>query len=188
MSAIAIVPAAGRAQRFGGGKLIADAGGEPLLNRTLRSLIDGGVGRVVVVLPPGETFAAVPLLHDTRVIRAVNPDPSRGMFSSIQTGLTAVNGDPILVLPADMPFVTSASVAAVLAAATASGQIVSPRFEGRRGHPVALPGRLRNEILQADPMWTLATLIESHPHERLDVIVTDAGVCRDVDTRGDLAE
>ena len=64
---VAIVPAAGKAERFGGGKLIADIDGEPLLNRTLRSLLDGGVDHLVVVLAPGATFATVELLNDERV-------------------------------------------------------------------------------------------------------------------------
>lgn len=189
MKAFAIVPAAGRAERFGGGKLTAEIEGEPLLNRTLRSLLDGGVGHVVVVLAPGATFVTVDvLMNDPRVVRVINPNPSRGMLSSIQIGLAAAEGEPVLVLPGDMPFVTSGTVAAVLEAAAKSGKIVSPRFEGRHGHPVALPARLRDEILTADASSTLATIIEAHADERLDVEVTDPGVVRDVDARGDLTE
>lgn len=187
MGSVAIVPAAGRAERFGGGKLIADIDGEPLLNRTLRSLLDGGVAHIVVVLAPGATFVTVDLLmNDPRVVRVINPKPERGMLSSIQIGLAATDGDPILVLPGDMPFVSSATVAAVIAAAVESGGIVSPRFEGRHGHPVALPARMREDIMQAGPSSTLALLIEAHAGERADIDVTDPGVLRDVDTRQDL--
>ncbi|HUF25153.1 MAG TPA: nucleotidyltransferase family protein [Vicinamibacterales bacterium] len=187
MGAIAIVPAAGRAERFGGGKLIADIGGEPLLNRTLRSLLDGGVGHIVVVLAPGATFVTVDLLmNDPRVVRVINPKPARGMLSSIQIGLAAADGDPILVLPGDMPFVSSATVAAVLAAAVESGSIVSPSFQGRHGHPVALPARMREDIVQAESPSTLALLIASHAGERRAIDVDDPGVLRDVDTGQDV--
>lgn len=188
MGAIAIVPAAGRAERFGGGKLTAPIGGEPLLNHTLRSLLDGGVDRVVVVTAPGASLEGVTLLDDARVARAVNPDPSRGMLSSVQAGLAAAGGDPILVLPGDMPYVKSATVAAVLAAARDTGRIVSPRVGGRHGHPVALPASLRDDILSAEPSTTLAALIEAREAARLSVDVTDAGVRRDVDVRGDLTD
>jgi molybdenum cofactor cytidylyltransferase len=186
MPSVAIVPAAGKAERFGGGKLVSDVEGEPLLNRTLRSLLDGGVEHVVVVLAPGATFATVELLNDPRVVRVINPDPSRGMFSSIQIGLAATEGDPILVLPGDMPFVKTATVAVVLTAAKQSGNIVSPRFKGQHGHPVALPGRLRSKILAAPPSSNLAIEVESHAGERADVEVGDPGILRDVDTAGDL--
>jgi molybdenum cofactor cytidylyltransferase len=187
MSALAIVPAAGQAERFGGGKLIADIDGEPLLNRTLRSLVDGGVDRLVVILAPGATFATVQLLTDPRVRRVVNPNPERGMFSSILIGLAAEDGDPILVLPGDMPFVKAETVTAVLNEATRTGRIVSPRFGGRHGHPVAFPGILKAEILKADVASTLATVLRAHDAQRTSIEVSDPGVHRDVDARVDLA-
>lgn len=188
MPSLAIVPAAGRAERFGGGKLTADLDGEPLLNRTLQSLLDGGVERVVVVIAPGAALASVTMLGDPRVRTVVNPDPSRGMFSSIQCGVAAEDGDPILVLPGDMPFVKSATIAAVLAAARETRAIVSPRLAGRHGHPVAFPSRLRQLILDADAATTtLSRLISAHGAGRVEVNVTDTGVRRDVDVRGDLA-
>jgi molybdenum cofactor cytidylyltransferase len=189
VSSVGIVPAAGKGERFGGGKLLAEIDGEPLLNRTLRSLLDGGVEHVVVVLAPGATVVTVDrLMNDPRVVRVINPKPARGMLSSIQIGLAAAEGDPILVLPGDMPFVKSSTVAAVLAAAVESGRIVSPRFQGRHGHPVALPARMREDIVQAEPSSTLATLIESHAGERREIDVDDPGVLRDVDAPGDLAD
>lgn len=188
MPSLAIVPAAGRAERFGGGKLTADLDGEPLLNRTLRSLVEGGIDRVVVVRAPDTALTVVAMLGDPRVRMVVNPDPSRGMFSSIQCGLAAEEGDPILVLPGDMPFVKSETIAAVLAAARESRTIVSPRLAGRHGHPVAFPSRLKPVILDAEAATTtLSTLIAAHGAGRVEVDVTDAGVRRDVDVRGDLA-
>jgi CTP:molybdopterin cytidylyltransferase MocA len=53
MRAIAIVPAAGKGSRFGPGpKLAAAIDGVPLLERTVRSLLDGAVDAVIVVLAP----------------------------------------------------------------------------------------------------------------------------------------
>ena len=187
MGAIAIVPAAGKAERFGGGKLIADIAGEPLLNHTLRSLLEGAISAIVVVLAPDAAFESVALLNDPRVMQTVNPDPSRGMFSSIHTGLAhAPEGHPILVLPGDMPFVKSATIAAVAAHARESGTIVSPRFSGRRGHPVALPASLRDVILRAPLTATLADILDAPQRGRDYVDVDDAGVLRDVDVRADL--
>ena len=180
------MPAAGRASRFGGGKLTADIDGEPLLNHTLRSLLDGGVARVIVVTAPDSALDDVALLNDVRVARAVNPDPSRGMFSSIQAGFEAADGHPILVLPADMPFVTSDTVRAVDAAARATGAIVAPSFEGRHGHPVAIPGGLRDEILREPAASTLAAVLARHTREW--IAVDDGGVVRDVDRPGDLSQ
>src|SRR5207245_10668999 len=120
------------------------------------------------------------------VRRVANPDPSRGMFSSIQEGVAQAQGDVILILPGDMPFVTPATVRAVLDTYARKPAIVSPRYRGKRGHPVALPVSLREEIRASDPRATLHDVIHAHEDMRTDVDVDDPGVVRDVDRQEDL--
>src|SRR5262245_431030 len=105
-----VVPAAGRSSRFGAMKLLADLDREPLVNRTLGSLIDAGIDPVVIVVSAIAPLDTVPLMSHANVRSVVNRDPSRGMFSSIQCGLALTNGDTIVVLPADMPFVQAPTV------------------------------------------------------------------------------
>lgn len=182
----AIVPAAGRAERFGGGKLLADIRGEPLLQHTLRSLLDGGVERAVVVVAPGAVFSGVALMADSRVVAIENPDPSRGMFSSIQTAFAYTPGSPMLVLPADMPFLRPETVQAVLDAGRRETRVVIPLHRGRRGHPIAIPGRYRVSLSRADPNGSLRDALLSLAADIVTIDVDDEGVLRDVDVRGDL--
>jgi molybdenum cofactor cytidylyltransferase len=183
---LAIVPAAGRAARFGGGKLIAPVAGEPLLDRTLASLLDAGVDHVVVVVAPDSDLSPVKRLADKRVQTIVNPDPARGMFSSIQTGMFLLHGDPMIVLPADMPFVSSATTTEIVAECRRRDAVVVPRHAGRRGHPLALPGRLRSAILDASSSATLSGLLTVLGIPRVEIDVSDPGVLRDVDVESDL--
>ncbi|MBI3521503.1 MAG: nucleotidyltransferase family protein [Chloroflexi bacterium] len=187
MRSVGVVPAAGSAERFGGRKLLEPIDGQPLLDRTIASLLDGGVDEVLVVVPKGATELEkdVNAFLDPRVRAIENPDPSRGMFSSIQCGVAQVDGDAIVVLPGDMPFLRPETVAAVLAVFS-PGKIVSPRFNGKRGHPVVLPATLRDEIAATDPVANLHVVIKKHQNERVDVDVDDRGVVRDVDVRADL--
>ena len=185
-ASLAIVPAAGRSERFGGMKLLADVDGDPLLNRTLRSLLDAGLDRVVVVMAPGVSLPAVALLEDPRVTTVTNPDPARGMFSSIQAGWAELTGDPVVVLPADMPFVRSGTVADVLGACRQREVAIVAAHEGRRGHPLALPGRLRDAMLSADSRGTLKDALAAMAVVPAIVEVDDPGVVRDVDTKEDL--
>jgi len=187
MASVAIVPAAGRADRFGSAKLLALVNGEPLLNWTLWALLDGGVKHVVVVTAQGADLSSVKLASDPRVKIVVNEDPSRGMFSSIQTGLSAVTGDPILFLPADMPFVSSGTVRDVLDACVRRQRIVVPVFEDKRGHPIAVPGAMRRPILLAPATSTLKDALGSASKLRDELHVGDEGILRDVDTPDDLA-
>jgi molybdenum cofactor cytidylyltransferase len=184
---VAVVPAAGFSTRFGSAKLCADVGGRPLIARTLASLLDAGVARIVVVTRDGSGLDDVDALTDPRVTAVVNPDPARGMFSSIQAGLAAAEADVVLVLPADMPFVASATVAAIAARAAATRSVIVPVHQGRNGHPLAIPAAVRDRLLAIDPATTLkdALAAAGAPRERLDV--PDPGVLRDVDVPGDLA-
>ena len=188
MAVVAIVPAAGSAERFGGGKLLADVEGEPLIARTLGALLPHVAVAVVVVGPDAAELRALAALRHDKVRIVENPDPARGMLSSIQAGLSSLEwADTYLVLPADMPYLRAETVRELVERqACTSGGIVSPRHRGKRGHPVALPSRLREEVLREDVRHTLHDVIKRHLHEREDLEVDDPGVIRDVDTMEDL--
>jgi molybdenum cofactor cytidylyltransferase len=188
MTSLAIVPAAGRSDRFGSPKLTADLRGEPLLSRTIRSLLEGHVAHVVVVASQTGAFERVLLLRDPRVRVVVNPDADRGMFSSIQTGLAASDGDPILILPGDMPFVQPATVAAVLEAYHRAPGFIVPQRHSRPGHPIALPGSIRSAVLAASSTTWLSALIKAQRLARVEIEVDDGGILQDVDTPADLMD
>jgi CTP:molybdopterin cytidylyltransferase MocA len=184
--ALGIVPAAGAATRFGGEKLLTDVDGTPMIERTVRALRAGGVLEVVVVVGPDDRAIAA-LGLPARI--AENPDPSRGMLSSIQAGLAAGEGDPIVIIPGDMPYVRPETVRALLDHYAKRHGILSPRYQGKRGHPVLVPASLGSEILAEDPRSaTLHDVLRRHEAARADLEVQDPGVVRDVDTRADLRD
>jgi molybdenum cofactor cytidylyltransferase len=189
LRAVAVVTAAGSAERFGGKKLLAPIQGRPLLDHTIRSLLEGGVSEVIVVMGAAarpELERDVTVLSDPRVRSVENPDPSRGMFSSIQVGVATANGDALVVLPGDMPYVRPDTVRAVIAKYRERAAIVSPRYKGKRGHPVVMPLSLRDEIASTSPTANLHDVIHHHQDDRVDLDVDDAGVVRDVDIPADL--
>ena len=183
MRTAAVVPAAGSGERFGGAKLLADVDGTTLIERTIASLRDAGIDDIVLVVGPetGKLTEA----RDVTVV--VNPDPSRGMFSSLQSGLEDVIADAIVILPGDMPFVRPATIRSLVQVYEARGGVVSPRFNGKRGHPIVVPPILQRSVLAADASSTLHHVLKAHPELRIDLDVEDRGVLRDVDTKEDLA-
>src|SRR3989442_6431285 len=101
MRAVAVVTAAGSAERFGGKKLLTPIDGEPLLDHTIRTLLEGGVAEVIVVVgrhARAELERDVNAMLHPRVRPVENPDASRGMLSSIQQGIAQAHGDAILVI------------------------------------------------------------------------------------------
>jgi molybdenum cofactor cytidylyltransferase len=138
-----VLLAAGRAERFGGGKLAADLGGVPLGLHAARML---------AALPFRERIAVAgadtPDLATLGYRVLVNADPARDMASSVRMGVAAAEGAAVLLALADMPCITAEHVQRLFEAAEGSGAVVAST-EGRRPCPPALFGRDRFPALLA---------------------------------------
>ena len=189
-----LVLAAGRSRRMGRPKALLPAGdaGDTFVGRIVRTLRAAGVDEVVVVagdLAPEIASALAGEAHPPRVV--VNPEPGRGQFSSLQTGLRAVNRPGIrgvLATLVDVPLVTAGTVAALLAAhAATAAPIVRPERAGRHGHPVIFGRRVLPEIVAAPPESTAKTIIAAHRRESVDVPIAEDGPFIDIDTPAEYA-
>ncbi|TXC97888.1 NTP transferase domain-containing protein [Streptomyces sp. ISID311] len=108
----AIVLAGGAARRLGGAdKPALSVGGRPLLDRVLAACPDAA--RTVVVGPGRPTARPV--------VRALEDPPGGGPLAALEAGLRHTTAPVVLVLSADLPFLTAATVHHLLAAATAGG-------------------------------------------------------------------
>lgn len=111
-----VVLAAGSSSRMGSNKLLIELAGEPIVRRSVRRALEAGLDPVIAVLgfEPERVSAA---LEGLAVTRVVAPDHATGMHASLHAGITQVPADcsgAVLVL-ADMPLVTAAMLAAVVA-------------------------------------------------------------------------
>jgi len=183
---VGIVLAAGRGSRFAEAdptappKMLVPVDGVPMVRRTMESLVNGGVTHCVVVVSSEGLAAIDQALHGLPVALVVNPDPARGMFSSVQCGVMATTpSDLCVLLPGDMPFVQPASIAAVIAAAQGGAHTVTPSLDGHSGHPVVCSTALRASILASTAAARLDHLMQHGDVVMIDV--ADAGVRRDVD-------
>lgn len=232
--ALAVVPAAGQARRMGRPKLLLPFGEGTVLGATLAALAGGGARRIAVVTrlddPRLAGWLAGPAIEEVverlrergggvggaarlpELVVAFNPDPERGMLSSVLAGLDALAGgaagegdapegaplrpaEPLLVCPADLPALAAETVAAVLRGLAAAGArpggrrgLAVPVHAGRRGHPLAVAPRLVPEIPGLDPAVGLRQLLERRPEEVAEVPVDDPGCVRDLDTPEDYEE
>ena len=192
---LAVVPAAGASRRMGRPKLLLPFGTTTIVAALVAALRAGGASPVVLVTAPGDeelrrTMAAA----GCRV--AVNPDPERGMLSSIREGIAALGGarvladrgEILLVAPADLPALRPATVAELLWRRAAAGApLAVPTFQGGRGHPLAIAPALLPEIETLDLSVGLRELLDRHATAVLEVPVDDPGAVRDVDTAEDYA-
>ncbi|MEP6697197.1 MAG: molybdenum cofactor guanylyltransferase [Pseudonocardiales bacterium] len=111
----AVLLAGGQARRLGGANKPSLAiAGVTLLDRVLAAV--GGAGRRIVVGPP--TAGSLPYIL-TREL-----PPGGGPVAAIAAGLAHVQAPIVVVLAADLPFVTPATVEA-LVAATGAGAVAA---------------------------------------------------------------
>jgi CTP:molybdopterin cytidylyltransferase MocA len=183
--AVGVVLAAGKSERAGFPKALAEIDGETLIARAVRNLADAGVGDVVVVLGPPHGAAIARALGG--VAHAENPAPERGMLSSLAVGLRAAfdawpEAEVALFSLVDHPRVRPATVAELLATWSQKRvPALRPTHAGHGGHPVVLSRATAERLLAASHERTIRDVIVD-AGGLADHEVDDAGVSEDADT------
>ena len=138
--------AAGAGRRLGRPKADLELGGRRLVDRAVDILRAGGCVEVLAVLRPEQAPAG-----GARTV--VNPDPDRGMGSSLRCALAELAADPgseaCVVLLADLVGVGPGEVAAVIERHRAGAGLVAVRRAGQRSHPVLVSRRWYAELAAA---------------------------------------
>ncbi|WP_327703852.1 DUF6457 domain-containing protein [Streptomyces decoyicus] len=112
-----IVLAGGAARRLGGAdKPSLSVGGRPLLDRVLAACPDAAI--TVVVGPRRPATRAV--------VHALEDPPGGGPLAALDAGLRHTTAPTVLVLSADLPFLTAATVQSLLEAATRTAGAATP--------------------------------------------------------------
>jgi len=155
----AVVLAAGSSKRMGENKLLLALDGEPLVARAVRAATTAGLAPVIVVL--GHEAERVRAALDGLACRTVvNPDHARGKGTSLQLGVDevarATDAAAVVVMLADMPFVSAPMLAAVARAAVRDGAALAggvgraPMVISRYGGDVTAPPILYDRSLFAE--------------------------------------
>ena len=184
----AIVLAAGAGSRFGGGKLLAPLQGRPVLQHVLDRLASAALAEVVVVL--GADAPAIEAGIDWRGERRVrNPDPGRGLASSVEAGLAAIPPGTagVLLVLGDQPRLAVGAVEALLAADPDPARpIVVPVYAADRGrNPVLLRRPAFGLVDRASGDRGLGPFLAEHPELVQEVVIEDVAHNPDMDTPAD---
>ncbi|HEV7668861.1 MAG TPA: nucleotidyltransferase family protein [Thermoanaerobaculia bacterium] len=188
--AIALLPAAGASRRMGRPKLLLPFGTSTVIGSLVASFRTAEIERIIVVAAPGD----LPL-HDwvrrTGLTLAINPDPERGMLSSVVAGLAALGGtealtarhEALLISPADLPTLQPETIRATLAALSIPGIALAwPTYRGKNGHPLGIAAEAVAGISTLDPAIGLKQLRDRFSGHTIEISVDDPGAVADVDT------
>ena len=191
----AILLAAGSGRRFGGGKLLADFQGRPLLAGALEAALASPA--LDIVLVTGAQAEAVGAAARSvaeargeaarlRIVHAA--DHAEGMGASLRAGARALPPDAagVFVFLGDMPKVPPAILPRLAQAVRQGAAAAAPMYGGRRGHP----GLVGRGLLPAPARLSGdegARAVLAELGGRMAFVDTDdPGVCFDVDRPEDL--
>lgn len=165
-----VILAAGQSTRMKGtDKLLELVDGAPLLRTIVDRALPCGCAIVVCLPPPPSTRADVLLDLPASAISTVTvADAKDGMAHSIRAGLASLSPriTAAMILPADMPEITSADLVTLIAAWTQSKPQTILRgasLTGTPGHPVIFPKYYFDQLQKLSGDRGAHRVIAAHP-------------------------
>lgn len=193
-----VILAAGESSRMGRDKALLpwppQATGETpetFLSAAIR-VLSRATDFVLVVVGKNEA-ALAPIVYSHGASLAVNPDPSRGQFSSLQVGLHEVlnrGRDAAMVTLVDRPPVKPDTLQLLRHAFEAAGQsvwAVVPEYSGKHGHPYLLGREMIEVFLRVPPMSIARDIEHQHQQHIQYVDVDDPLIAVNINTPEDYA-
>jgi molybdenum cofactor cytidylyltransferase len=174
-----ILLAAGFSERAPDFKPALDIFGMPLLARTIENMANF-CEKIIVV--GGHNFYKLSevVREIPKVMLIKNENFELGMFSSVRCGIQQATAGRFFILPGDQPVVAPDTFDKML---QYDDEIVIPRYNGKKGHPVLFNSDLIPEILEYPDTEILRNYIHSKNVKIIDV--EDPGIGMDVDTPED---
>jgi molybdenum cofactor cytidylyltransferase len=185
-----VILSGGGSRRMGSPKALLPFRGETFLDRLI-----GVLGRacdpIVVVVGQHADQIRSGIERGHEVVFAVNPDPERGMLSSLQCGLALVPPETgaAMFLPVDHPDIEAATIEALAASFLADrAPVTVPTYRGEHGHPVCIARPLIDELLALPSEAKASDVIHRHVKQTSYIEVLDQAVVTDVDDPSAYAE
>lgn len=183
----AIILAAGESKRMGFPKMLLDFSGVTMIERVIENIVASEIYNIMIVLG-AEKDKLIEIVSRYQVSYCYNENFTEGMLSSVKCGFRNIpaGSDAILVFQGDQPFIFPEVINLVIREYQSSDKgIVIPVCNGKRGHPILIDGRLRNDIFILDSTEGLRSLAYKYYENVLEVETSDKGILRDFDTYED---
>jgi molybdenum cofactor cytidylyltransferase len=180
----AIILAAGESKRMGSPKMLLPFMGITMIENVIANVSGSKVDNIMVVLG-ADRDSIVKLIRTKAVNYCYNENYKDGMLSSVLCGFRniPIGHSAVLVFQGDQPLITPNAINSVIEVYLSSGKgIVIPVYESKRGHPILIDRKYRNEIQKLNPAEGLRSLALKYSDDVLEVNTDIAGILRDFDT------
>jgi len=187
----AVILGAGRSSRMGQPKLLMPWGNGTILEHLIEQWLSVGASQVAVVVAAHNSSVTDVVRRNGRATCITNPDPDRGMFSSVRCAAMWGEWKPAIthwtISLGDQPHLQTTTLSELVEAVRKDPRAVwQPSCQGRRRHPVVLPASAFRALCQTGAA-DLRNFLESASIPRKTVDVDDPGLEIDIDTPEDYA-
>ena len=196
---VGVLLAAGRGERFGGDKLLAQvraavSGGRGALASAGNEFVGALACRnlaavlpdVIAVVRPGDAALAEALrAAGARIVPCANA--GEGMGASLACGVKAArDAAGWIVALGDMPWIAESTIVRVVRAIAEGAVVAAPFHRQLRGHPVGFGAACFAELAALANDDGARSVVAAHRDSLVRIDVDDAGALRDVDRPDDL--
>jgi len=186
-----LILGAGASSRMGRPKLLLPWHNTTVIGHIIGQWRELGALQIAVVQRNNDTALAAELdrLNLPKLDRIINPQPERGMFSSIVCAANWTGWNPEIasfaIALGDQPHLHLETLRGLLKCHSHHpGTVCQPEFQGRPRHPVLLPREVFYELRQTNSE-TLKDFLKLIPRPAVQYSVDDAALSLDLDTPED---
>lgn len=185
----AVILAAGYSSRMGAFKPGLHIGDETVISRLVGSFRSAGISDIVVVSGHNRQ-ELLSLINGLEVTESYNEKYPEGMFTSIQAGVQktdkALRG--FFLIPVDCPLLEAETIDLLVSNIRDDSSFVVPCYRGKKGHPLYIPMKYRDEILSHDGTNGLKGITDKYDDLMIRVETGRESTVLDMDTPAEYEE
>ena len=184
---VALILAGGESKRMNSPKMLLPFNGKTIIEKVIDNVVSSSVNQTIVVVG-AYNDKIVEKIRDYPITYCYNANYKKGMITSVKCGFRSVPSvcEAVLVFLGDQPLIPPEIPDRLISTYRLQKKgIVIPVYDSRRGHPILISNKYRDEIEKLDENEGLRMLPIKFPDDILEVEINDDSILRDIDTQED---
>ena len=180
----AILLAAGKSKRMKGeNKLIKQINGIPLINHSVKNILDSSIDELIIVLGYQDKIIKRIILKNKKIKFFLNENFNSGMASSIKIGVKNLSKKThaFFICLADMPLVNK-HIYDKMIKHTNNKEIIIPFYKNQQGNPVLFSIKMKDEIMNIKGDLGAKEILKANKDKIFNLEINNQGVLKNYNT------
>jgi len=181
----AILLAAGQSKRMlGENKLIKKINGIPLINQTIKNILESSIDELIVVTGYQNKIVENTIKKNNKIKFVFNKDFESGIASSIKKGLINLNKKTefFFICLGDMPLVNRSDYNKLIELKNKK-EIIVPNYKGKQGNPILFSMSMKEEIMVIKGDIGAKQILEFNKEKIFYMSTNNSGVVSNFNTK-----